>query len=89
MPVGYALLVPETEASRRTIARRQAVGRRIRDLREHARIPQAAVAEAAGMSRPYYMGVEAGRRNVSLDKRFAIADALGVELTAFFLAAGH
>lgn len=84
--MGYALLVPKPEVAPSVIVRRAAVGRRIRDLREDARISQAAVADAAGLSRPFYVGVEAGRRNVSLDYLFAIADALGVEASAFFVA---
>ncbi|MFF5265541.1 helix-turn-helix domain-containing protein [Actinomadura viridis] len=82
--VSYALLVPKPEVESSVIARRVAVGRRIRDLREEARISQAAVAETAGLSRPFYVGVEAGQRNVSLDKLFAIADALGVDASVFF-----
>lgn len=85
MLVGYALLVPKSEVAPSVIARRVAVGRRIRDLREQARISQAAAAEAAGLSRPFYVGVEAGQRNVSLDNLFAIADALGVDASAFFV----
>lgn len=87
--VGYARRVPETEIADSAAARRKAVGRRIRDLREQARIPQVVVAKAAGITRPFYVGVEAGRCNVSLDNLFAIADALGVDIAEFFTAAGH
>lgn len=85
--VGYARWVPKPEVAPSVIARRAAVGRRIRDLRENARIPQAAVADAAGLSRSFYLHVEAGQRNVSLDNLFAIADALGVKLSAIVAAA--
>lgn len=36
------------------------------------------------MNRVFYVGVEGGRRNVSLDKVFALADALGVEVGELF-----
>jgi DNA-binding XRE family transcriptional regulator len=84
MLVGYASAVPESEVEPSVLARRMAVGRRMRDLREGVGLSQAAVAEAAGLSRPFYLAVEAGRRNISLDKVFAIADALGVSAAAFF-----
>ncbi|MFI1584437.1 helix-turn-helix domain-containing protein [Embleya sp. NPDC020630] len=61
-----------------------AVGRRIRGLRKESGVSQATIAEAAGLSRPFYGAIENGRRNVSLDNLFAIADALGVDVGAFF-----
>ncbi|WP_189243672.1 helix-turn-helix domain-containing protein [Planobispora rosea] len=66
------------------VLRRQAFGRRLRALREEAKLTQAAVAAAAGLDRSFYVGVEAGKRNISLDNVFAIADALGVPVEALF-----
>ena len=81
---GYASAVPESEADLEVSARRAAVGRRMRGLRKRAGLSQAAVAEAAGLSRPFYLRVEAGRRTLSLDNLFAIADALMVDVREFF-----
>jgi DNA-binding XRE family transcriptional regulator len=81
---GYASAVPESGADLEVSARRAAVGRRMRDLRRGARLSQAAVAEAAGLSRPFYLRVEAGRRTLSLDNLFAVADALTVDVREFF-----
>ena len=80
----YASAAPESVADPGVSARRAAVGRRMRDLRTGAGLSQAAVAEAAGLSRPFYLQVEAGRRNLSLDKVFAIADALSVDASKLF-----
>jgi transcriptional regulator with XRE-family HTH domain len=52
----------------------------LRDVREQARRSQAQVAAAAGLSRPFSIGIEAGQRNVGLDNVFAIADALRVDI---------
>ncbi|MGW2421379.1 helix-turn-helix domain-containing protein [Streptomyces sp. NPDC001709] len=75
---------PDDTADPALLARRQAFGRRLKDLRVRARLSQAQLAEAAGMNRVFYVGVEGGRRNVSLDKVFALADALGVEVGELF-----
>ncbi|MEU9959846.1 helix-turn-helix transcriptional regulator [Streptomyces sp. NPDC050982] len=66
------------------LARRQALGRRLRDLRTAAPYTQAGLATAAGMDRAFYVGVEGGRRNISLDKLFALADALHVDIRDLF-----
>ena len=57
---------------------------RVRALREAADLTQTAVAATAGMSRPYYAQVESGRHSVSIDRIFAIADALGVPVGELF-----
>ncbi|MEW2493950.1 helix-turn-helix transcriptional regulator [Streptomyces nodosus] len=75
---------PDDTADPALLARRQAFGRRLKDLRVRARLSQAQLAEAAGMNRVFYVGVEGGRRNVSLDKVFALADALGVDVGELF-----
>ncbi len=80
----YASAVPESGTPGDVAARRAAVGRRIRELRRNAGMTQEAVARAAGMSRPFYAGVEAGTRNVSLGNLISIADALSVPLAALF-----
>ncbi|MFC8511714.1 helix-turn-helix domain-containing protein [Streptomyces sp. NPDC057257] len=65
-------------------ARRQAFGRRLRELRTQAGRSQADVAGSAGLNRTFYVGVEAGKRNISLDKIFALAEALHVEPQELF-----
>jgi transcriptional regulator with XRE-family HTH domain len=78
LPV-YASAVPASEAGPRVSARRAAVGRRMRELRKQAGLTQEAAAEAAGLTRQFYLAVEAGQRTLSLDNVFAIADALGAD----------
>lgn len=65
-------------------ARRAAVGQRMRELRQRAGLTQAQLADAAGLSRGFYLRVEAGRRTLSLDNVFAIAAALGVSIRELF-----
>lgn len=49
------------------------------ELRKQAGLTQEAVAEAAGLTRQFYLAVEAGQRTLSLDNVFAVADALGAD----------
>lgn len=63
---------------------RAAFARRLRTLRTTAGLTQTAMAKAAGMDRSYYAEVETGQHSVSLDRIFAIADALGVPAHALF-----
>jgi transcriptional regulator with XRE-family HTH domain len=51
----------------------------MRELRRQAGLTQEAAAEAAGLTRQFYLAVEAGQRTLSLDHMFAIADALGAD----------
>ncbi len=81
---GYAHAVREPEADLATAARREAVGSRMRELRKRAGLTQAQVATAARLSRFFYREVEAGKRTLSLDNMFAIADALRVSVRDFF-----
>jgi transcriptional regulator with XRE-family HTH domain len=66
------------------LARRQAFGQRLRELRTRARRTQADIAAAAGVDRAFYVNIEGGKNNVSLDKVFALADALGVDVERLF-----
>jgi transcriptional regulator with XRE-family HTH domain len=45
---------------------------------------QTAVARQAGLSRSFYAQVEHARQTLSVDRAFAIASVLGVEMTAGF-----
>jgi transcriptional regulator with XRE-family HTH domain len=45
---------------------------------------QTAVARQAGLSRSFYAQVEHARQAISVDRAFAIASVLGVEMTELF-----
>ena len=47
---------------------------------------QTAVARQAGLSRSFYTQVEHARQAISVDRAFAIATVLGVEMTELFTA---
>lgn len=86
--MGYLSAMPDASADdaaeAAVLVRREAFGRRLRELRTRMKRSQAEIAEVAGLTRPFYVGVEGGRRNVSLDKVFALADALGVDVGELF-----
>ncbi|MEE6140454.1 helix-turn-helix transcriptional regulator [Mycobacterium sp. 050128] len=59
--------------------RRMAIlGANITKLREAAGESKSAAAEATGMNRWFFTGVEAGERNISVERLFDIADHFGV-----------
>lgn len=58
-----------------------ALGRAIRQVREDRSLSQERLAEIAGLHRTYISSVEQGRRNISIDNIFKIANALGVSMT--------
>jgi transcriptional regulator with XRE-family HTH domain len=58
--------------------RRAAFAERIRALRAAAGLTQTELARRADIDRSYYAEVEAGLHSVSIDRIFAIADALNV-----------
>ena len=51
-------------------------------MREAAGESQVAAAEALGLNRSFLIGIEAGRRNVSVERMFDIADHHGVRPAA-------
>ena len=81
---GYAVAVHGSEADLALSVRRKAVGSRMRELRKQAGLTQAQVADAASLSRFFYLEIEAGRRTLSLDNVFAVADALGASVCELF-----
>ena len=60
-----------TAADRRRLAQ---LGATIRALREAAGESKSAAAAAMGMTRYFLIGIEAGERNVSVERLFDIAD---------------
>ena len=65
---------------------RIALGSRLREIRESRGMTQTAVARQAGLSRSYYAQVEHARQAISVDRAFALANVLGVEMAELFTA---
>jgi transcriptional regulator with XRE-family HTH domain len=65
---------------------RIALGSRLREIRESRGMTQTAVARQAGLSRSFYAQVEHARQAISVDRTFALANVLGVEMTELFTA---
>jgi len=59
-------------------------GQRVRKLRLARKVSQEQLAFKASMHRTYLGGIERGERNPSLKNIAAIADALGITLSALF-----
>lgn len=62
------------------VARRRAIGDRIRSARLHANLTQEKLAELAGMDRQAINRIEQGHASPRLDNLIRIAEALGVPL---------
>lgn len=58
------------------------VGQKVRDFRKESKLSQDDLAEVAGCSRITLSNLERGRQRISLEKLYAIALALGVDLPA-------
>lgn len=61
--------------------RRVAFGAALRQARTDRGLTQEAVALKAGLDRSFYVEVETAVHSVTLDRVFAIAEAIGVEVT--------
>ena len=55
------------------------LGENLRRLRQAAGLAQDELASRAGLHRTYVSSVERGKRNVSLENIFALANALGCD----------
>ena len=63
---------------------KQAVGKRIKELRNKLGISQEELADIAGLDRTYITSVERGNRNISIVNIEKLSNALKVTLTEFF-----
>jgi transcriptional regulator with XRE-family HTH domain len=64
--------------------RRQAFGRRLRELRESKNWSQEQLALEAGVDRTWLSEVETAKVSIALDRMLKIADALGVAVAELF-----
>ena len=60
-------------------------GLAIKKLREETGLSQEKFALSIGMDRTYYASVEAGKRKISLQNIYKIADGLDVSVSALFV----
>lgn len=65
---------------------RAALGSRLREIRQSRGMTLTAVARQAGLSRSFYTQVEHARQTIAVDRAFALAGVLGVEMTELFTA---
>ncbi|MEU1410100.1 helix-turn-helix transcriptional regulator [Streptomyces sp. NPDC093228] len=69
-----------TQPDERVLARRRAVGERIRYVREHHNLTQLEVCSRSGVDVASYSRIEQGHASPKLDTLIRIADAIGVDL---------
>lgn len=60
------------------------IGLRIKDLRQHKKLSQEALANIANVDRTYVNSVENGRRNISVELLEKLIIALGTTFEIFF-----
>ncbi len=82
--LGYRSHVPGTTTESISSPRRAAFGRRLRELRETKGMTQTSLAAAAGLNRSFYVRVEHGQHSISVDRLYAIATALDVDIRQLF-----
>ena len=63
---------------------KQAVGKRVKELRNKIGISQEELADTAQLDRTYITSVECGKRNISIVNIEKLANALDVTLAEFF-----
>lgn len=60
-------------------------GLAIKKLREETGLSQEKFALSIGMDRTYYASVEAGKRNISLQNIYKIAEGFNISVSALFV----
>jgi transcriptional regulator with XRE-family HTH domain len=68
-----------TEEPDRAARRRHELGHQLRAQRQAAGLTQEQLALDAGLDRSFYVDVENGHHSLTVDRLFAIADALGTQ----------
>jgi transcriptional regulator with XRE-family HTH domain len=63
---------------------RLAFGRRLRDLRTEQHLSQEELADKAGLDRTYISSCERGKRNISLENIYRLAEALNTRPEELF-----
>lgn len=63
---------------------KQALGKRVKELRNKIGISQEELADTAQLDRTYITSVECGKRNISIVNIEKLANALNVTLAEFF-----
>lgn len=63
---------------------KQAIGKRVKELRNKIGISQEELADNAQLDRTYVTSVECGKRNISIVNIEKLANALNVTLKEFF-----
>ena len=63
---------------------KQAVGKRVKELRKKLGMSQEELADTAQLDRTYITSVERGKRNISIVNVEKLANALQVSLAEFF-----
>jgi transcriptional regulator with XRE-family HTH domain len=59
-------------------------GKKVREIRKREGVSQESLADLAGLDRTYISDIENGKRNVSIETIFKIAEALKTPLVEFF-----
>lgn len=59
-------------------------GKKVREIRKVKGVSQESLADLAGLDRTYISDIENGKRNVSIETIFKIAEALDTSVVKFF-----
>lgn len=76
--------MPEEDAISPELRLSVKIGRRIKNLRQKAKLNQENLAFAVGTTQPHFTKIEKGEVNVGSDMLQRIADALGVDISQLF-----
>jgi transcriptional regulator with XRE-family HTH domain len=59
-------------------------GKKVKEIRKKQGVSQESLADLAGLDRTYISDIENGKRNVSIETIFKVADALKTPVVEFF-----